>query len=389
MKTVFRLGELFCGPGGLAYGARCAKVKSLAGECFEISHAWATDYDKSTCETYAKNICAGDNRSIVCADVRTLDFTVLKNISEIDALAFGFPCNDFSMVGEQKGVDGTFGALYQYGIRALEFFQPKWFLAENVGGLQSANDGKAFSKILRAMFDAGYSVYPHYYSFDRYGVPQARQRIIIVGIRKDLDVRFKIPSPSPFKNVDVSCRSAIENPPIPLNAPNNERTKQSANVVERLKHIKPGENAFSADLPKELQLNVRGAKISQIYKRLDPSKPAYTVTGSGGGGTHMYHWDEPRALTNRERARLQTFPDDYVFYGSKEEVRKQIGMAVPCKGAQVIFDAILKCFCGVDYESIVPKFPPLIHYASLQEEFESSYRFEEAEAFYRSGEVVL
>ena len=138
------------------------------------------------------------------------------------------------------------------------------------------------------------------------------------------------------------------------NAPNNEQTKQSAVVVERLKYIKPGQNAFNADLPDELKLNVRGAKISQIYKRLDPNKPAYTVTGSGGGGTHIYHWSEPRALTNRERARLQTFPDDYVFEGSKESVRKQIGMAVPCKGAKIIFEAILKTFAGIEYESIEP-----------------------------------
>ena len=121
-------------------------------------------------------------------------------------------------------------------------------------------------------------------------------------------------------------------------------------MVERLKYIKPGQNAFTADLPEHLQLNVRGAKISQIYKRLDPDKPAYTVTGSGGGGTHIYHWSENRALTNRERARLQTFPDSYEFIGSKESVRKQIGMAVPCRGAQVIFEAILKTFAHIPYE---------------------------------------
>lgn len=98
-------------------------------------------------------------------------------------------------------------------------------------------------------------------------------------------------------------------------------------------------------------LNVKGAKISQIYKLLDPDKPSYTVTGSGGG-THIYYWSEPRALTNRERARLQTFPDDYVFEGNKECVRKQIGMAVPSQGAKIIFEAILKTFAGVPYESM-------------------------------------
>jgi DNA (cytosine-5)-methyltransferase 1 len=141
-------------------------------------------------------------------------------------------------------------------------------------------------------------------------------------------------------------------PPIPEDAPNNELTKQSTTVVERLSYIKPGQNAFTADLPEHLRLNVKGAKISQIYKRLDPEKPAYTVTGSGGGGTHIYHYAEPRALTNRERARLQTFPDNYVFEGSKESVRKQIGMAVPPQGAKIIFEAILKTFAGIEYESM-------------------------------------
>ena len=92
--------------------------------------------------------------------------------------------------------------------------------------------------------------------------------------------------------------------------------------------------------------------MSMIYKRLDPKKPAYTITGSGGGGTHVYHWKENRALTNRERARLQTFPDNFEFFGSKESVRKQIGMAVPVLGAKIILECILKTFAKIDYPSI-------------------------------------
>ena len=229
-----------------------------------------------------------------------------------------------------------------------------WFLAENVGGLRSANEGKALNKILDELQGAGYTITPHLYKFEDYGIPQARHRLIIVGIRNDINVVFKVPSPTPYSVVDNTCRNAIENPPILKNAFNNELTKQSAQVVERLKHIKPGQNAFTANLPEELQLNVKGARISQIYKRLDPNKPSYTVTGSGGGGTHIYHWSEPRALTNRERARLQTFPDTYEFIGSKESVKKQIGMAVPCRGAKIIFEAILKSFAGISYESIQP-----------------------------------
>jgi len=346
--ATFKLGELFCGPGGIAYGATTAKIDDSN---FSISHRWATDYDKDTCKTYAFNICKSNEDTVKCVDVRKLD---LDSLPEIDALAFGFPCNDYSVVGEQKGMDGTFGPLYSYGIAALKKFEPIWFLAENVGGLRNANEGKSFAKILSEMRSAGYVLTTHLYKFEEYGVPQARHRIIIVGIREDVDVQYKVPSPAPYQQIDNSCRKAISEPPIPDDAPNNEYTKQSATVVKRLQHIKPGENAFNSNLPDELKLNITGAKISQIYKRLDPTKPAYTVTGSGGGGTHIYHWSEPRALTNRERARLQTFPDTYIFQGSKESVRKQIGMAVPCSGARVIFEAILKSFAGIPYEFVEP-----------------------------------
>lgn len=343
---IFKLGELFCGPGGLAWGATHADI---GNPNFKITHAWANDYDENTCKTYRRNICPSAPETVYHADIRKFDIT---RLTPIDAFAFGFPCNDFSVVGEQKGIDGVYGPLYSYGVKVLKMYRPQWFLAENVGGLRNANDGKAFTTILDAMRATGYKLYPNLYKFETYGVPQARHRIIIVGIRDDLDFEFKIPSNAPYANVDNTCKTAIEVPPIPADAPNNERTVQSATVVKRLGYIKPGQNAFTADLPEELMLHVKGAKISQIYKRLDPEKPAYTVTGSGGGGTHIYHWSEPRALTNRERARLQTFPDDYIFEGNKESVRKQIGMAVPCQGARIIFEAILKTFARIPYESM-------------------------------------
>lgn len=191
-------------------------------------------------------------------------------------------------MGEQKGFAGKYGPLYTYGVKVLKKYKPLWLLAENVGGLKSANDGKAFECIKKDLIDAGYKIYPNLYKFEEYGVPQARHRMIIVGIRDDLPYEYKVPGTEKYRNVDVTCKTAIEVPPILKDAANNELTKQSATVVERLKHIKPGVNAFTADLPEELRLNVRGAKISQIYKRLDPTKPAYTVTGSGGGGTHIF-----------------------------------------------------------------------------------------------------
>lgn len=281
----FRLGELFCGPGGLAYAAVNSQIEDSE---YKIIHKWSNDYDLDTCKTYTRNICPNDPESVICGDVRKLD---IEPLGDIDALAFGFPCNDFSVVGEQKGFNGTFGPLYSYGIKVLKRYKPLWFLAENVGGLKSANEGKAFEKIKEDMIEAGYRIYPNLYKFEQYGVPQARHRMIIVGIRADLPYEFKIPSPEPYKNIDVTCKTALEVPPIPKDVANNELTKQSHQVVERLKYIKPGQNAFTADIPEELQLKVKGAKISQIYKRLNPTKPAYTVTGSGGGGTHIYHYD--------------------------------------------------------------------------------------------------
>ncbi len=349
----FKMGELFCGPGGLAKGAKLAKVRSN-GITHSIEHVWATDYDKDSCETYRNNICHDKPKSVVCHDIRKLNFKVLKDISEVDALAFGFPCNDFSVIGEQKGIDGVYGPLYTYCVKALKYFKPQWFFAENVVGLRNSNDGNTFNIILQELLKAGYNVYPHLYKFELYGVPQTRHRIIIIGIHRDLDIQFNIPSANPFSNIDISCRNAIENPPITDNIPNNEYTKQAPTVVERLKHIKPGQNAFTAHLPDHLRLNIKGATISVIYRRLDPEKPSYTVTGSGGGGTHVYHWKENRALTNRERARLQTFPDNFIFAGSKEGVRKQIGMAVPVRAARIMFQSVLKSFADISYPATEP-----------------------------------
>jgi DNA (cytosine-5)-methyltransferase 1 len=192
-------------------------------------------------------------------------------------------------------------------------------------------------------------------------LPQARHRIIIVGIRKDLDVEFKIPAPThEDPSTWVSSREAIENLPIPDDALNHEFTNHQGKVVEMLTYIPQGGNAWSEEIPERLRLNVKGARLSNIYKRLDPNNPSYTVTGSGGGGTHMYHYDEPRALTNRERARLQTFPDHYEFIGGKESVRKQIGMAVPPHGAEIIVEAVLKSFANIPYKFVEPKWTGVI-----------------------------
>ena len=363
----FKIGELFCGPGGIAKGVeKAAEALQQDGVRVGVNHSWANDYDSDTCATYKRNF---PDAKVIHKDIRKLD--IEKDLSEIDGLAFGFPCNDFSVVGEQKGINGTFGPLYEYGAQVIDRYSPSWFVAENVGGLRNSNDGNAFQTILSRLQDAGdeefggYTLYPHLYKFEDYGIPQKRHRILIVGIRNDIPVRFSVPSPKPYSHIDNSAQKALSD--IPADAPNQELTRQSPDVVRRLEKILPGQNAFTADLPPELQLNVASVKISQIYRRLKPDEPSYTITGSGGGGTHVYHWEEPRALTNRERARIQTFPDDFEFLGGKESVRKQIGMAVPVDGAAVVFTALFRSFAGVEYPSIEPNLLKLIPTRKVRE----------------------
>lgn len=344
---IFRKGELFSGAGGLTYAAINSKVTNSLGECFEIKHIWANDIDKDSCETFRLNVCPNDKNSVIHKNVKELE---IEKLPPIDCFVFGFPCNDFSVVGEQKGTDGSFGGLYKYGVKVLNYHNPKWFLAENVPGLKSSKNGDDLKKILIELENAGngYELTVHEYKFEEYGVPQYRKRIIIVGIRKDLNIKFKIPSPTTL-NKFVTVSEALKN--IPVNASNNEFPKHTKTVIERLSYIPAGKNAWYEGIPEHLRIKTN-TKLSQIYKRLDPDKPSYTITAAGGGGTHVYHWKENRALTNRERARIQTFPDNFIFVGEKESVRKQIGMAVPPRGAQIIFEAILKCFAGIEYSFI-------------------------------------
>ena len=337
---VYQVGELFCGAGGLSLGGHLARVENC-----RLRHVWVNDIDSDSCLTIGENLSIPPD-SVHCCPVETLNMKILKRV---DGLAFGFPCNDFSIVGEQQGIRGKYGGLYRWCVRALQELQPTFFIAENVRGMASSGRKRDLGRILSEFEDVGYEIYPHMYKFENYGIPQSRHRIVIVGFLAELSVDFRPPQPAPNTRT-VTCQEVLRD--IPVDAPNHEFAKQTKRVIERLRHIKPGENAFTADLPKHLQLNMKsGAKISQIYKRLKPNAPSYTVTGSGGGGTHIYHWEEPRSLTNRERARLQTFPDDYRFIGTKESVRKQIGMAVPPLGAKIIFEEVLRT---LHFHNIVP-----------------------------------
>ena len=346
-KRIIKLkyGELFCGPGGMGLGAKKAKVIHN-GSIYKIEHEWASDYDKNSCSTYKHNV----SPYVIHQNIRSLDF---KSLSKVDIFSYGFPCNDFSIVGEQKGMKGKFGPLYKYGVYVLNTYNPKLFVAENVGGLTSANNGKSFLKILEDLKTAGkgYSLTVHKYKFEEYGIPQMRHRIIIVGVRKDLQMTFKVPRPTHIEKY-VTALESLEYPPIKPNTANHDFMKVSDKIIQRLKYIKPWKNIWNSDMPKDLKINCTSSQLSHIYRRLSANKPSYTITGSGGGGTYGYHWKENRPLTNRERARLQTFPDNFVFIGSRNSVRKQIGMAVPPRMAQILFECAIKTLFNIPYSYV-------------------------------------
>lgn len=137
VPSILKYSELFCGPGGMGLGAKLASDEHCKiQKNLMIEHLWATDYDKDACKTYAINICGNeDDTSVIHSKVEKLDYNKLQHP---DILSFGFPCNDYSIVGEKKGMKGYYGPLYTYGVKGLKKFKPLLFVAENVSGIRSA-----------------------------------------------------------------------------------------------------------------------------------------------------------------------------------------------------------------------------------------------------------
>jgi DNA (cytosine-5)-methyltransferase 1 len=165
----------------------------------------------------------------------------------------------------------------------------------------------------------------------------------------DTGFNFVHPQPEYGQNRQKPYRTAgeaLKNVEAVLD--NNKHHKIQTRTVEILNRIQPGGNF--ADIPKDSPYYVKGM-ISHVYRRIHPDKPSSTIIAGGGGGTWGYHYLEPRSLTNRERARLQTFPDDFVFEGSTTEVRRQIGNAVPPQGIAAVVEALIPLFKG-DYPKV-------------------------------------
>jgi DNA (cytosine-5)-methyltransferase 1 len=360
--------SLFSGCGGMDLGFAQAGFRIL----------WANDIDQKACETYAKNL----GKHVVCGDIQEID---CSTIPDADLILGGFPCQDFSMIWKRGGITTERGNLYRNFVNLVSKTEPLMFIAENVKGLMTANRGKAIKQIIEdfsATGRYGYETKPHLVNFADYGTPQLRKRVLIIGIRKDIKLTFETPKPThqcenyratqaPEAGVEhapyngafppaefiqgmrpyVSSGKALDG--VERVKHNNEHQNIKSSTVEKLKLIPAGGNF--TDIPKDSPHYVKGM-ISHVYRRLDPDKPSTTIIAAGGGGTWGYHYSEPRPLTNRERARLFGYPDDFVFEGTITEVRRQIGNSVPPVGIFPFAQAIKPYLERVKAELCLPIF---------------------------------
>jgi DNA (cytosine-5)-methyltransferase 1 len=329
--------SLFSGCGGLDLGAL---------QTGQVEQVWANDLDPWACETYRRNLGSHIIEGNVC-ELPVPDV-------ECDVLLAGPPCQDFSTLWNHDGARTARGNLFREVARFLAALQPTGFVLENVPGLLSANRGAAWTIVRHALRAPGAFLYnatgPRYdvsaqvVDMAELGVPQHRDRLFVLGVRRDLGVRPPL-IPTPTAERPLTVGDALDANPIPEDAPNHERGLDSPDVVERLKLIPPGKNYEV--IPDGHPLAVKGL-ISHVYRRLEPGKPSYTIIANGGGGTHGYHHVEPRRLSNRERARLQTFPDDFIFYdggptagrSAYPRVRRQVGNAVPPEAGRIVVGAL-------------------------------------------------
>ena len=328
--------SLFSGCGGLDWGFHRCGYETV----------WANDNNEWAAKTFTHNF--GDVMN--CGDIEKIDPYTDKTIPDCDLILGGFPCQDFSMIWKRPGLNGERGNLYKSFLRFIDAKRPKAFIAENVKGLLSANKHKAIETIISDFekIAPGYLVKIQLYNFAEYGVPQFRERVLITGIRKDTGFDFIHPAPTHGENLTsfVTAGKALEG--VKKVQFNNEKMNPKKKTIEMLKMISEGGNF--TDIPKDHPLYVKGM-ISHVYRRINRSEPSKTIIAAGGGGTWGYHYPEPRPLTNRERARLQSFDDDFYFVGTNTEVRRQIGNAVPPHGVHAIARELMPLFQN-NYEKV-------------------------------------
>lgn len=303
-KNSFNILSLFSGAGGLDLGFRGGfdyLNKTYKKHNFNL--VFANDIDKNACETFRMNF----GHDIFCGDVRELLSSLFITDSKVDILLGGFPCQDFSHAGKRRGFNSERGVLYQSMADMIEKMQPMVFIAENVKGLLTMNNGASIMQIVREFEAKGYHVRYKLLNTANFEVPQNRERVIIVGTKKEFLPPFDFDFPV-FKQRSVK------------------------DAIADLADIKEGE--FANHYWSKAKKN-----NGQGNNAVDKDAPAPTMRAEHHGNIE-FHYDKKRRLSAREAARIQSFPDDFIFYPSTSSAYKQIGNAVPPVFAWHIANAI-------------------------------------------------
>lgn len=329
----YRLVELFAGAGGLAIGMERAGFESIL----------LNEIDKHACKTLRKN---RPSWNVIEGDISNVSFGEYKN--QVDIISGGFPCQAFSYAGKKLGFEDTRGTLfYEFG-RALNECKPKVFVAENVRGLESHDNGRTLETIKSVLGDLGYKVLePRVLKAVFYKVPQKRERLIIVGIRNDLANKAKFHWPSPYKRI-MTMKDALKKGELyDSDVPKSDGQKYPKRKAEILDLVPQG--GYWRDLPDDLQREYMkksyflGGGKTGMARRLSWDEPSLTLTcAPAQKQTERCHPEETRPLTIREYARVQTFPDDWIFCGSQTQQYKQIGNAVPINLAEAIGKSLIR-----------------------------------------------
>jgi DNA (cytosine-5)-methyltransferase 1 len=311
--------ELFAGAGGMALGWEKAGLKTIL----------LNDFDKYCCATLKKN---RPNWNIVEGDVERINFTEYKE--KVDVITGGFPCQAFSYAGKKMGFEDTRGTLFYEFARAIKETNPKICVAENVRGLLSHENGKTLQTMVNSLNELGYNVLePKLLKAIYYKVPQKRERLFLVGIRKDLPINnfnFPLPYKKTYTVKDALKKSEL----FKSNVPKSRGQEYPEYKKEIMKLIPQG--GYWRDLPENLQKEYMmksyylGGGKTGMARRMSWDEPSLTLTcAPAQKQTERCHPKETRPFTVREYARIQTFPDDWQFDGSLSQQYKQIGNAVP------------------------------------------------------------
>lgn len=325
--------ELFAGTGGLALGMEKAG----------FDHIMLNELDRNACETLRIN---RPNWNVIEQDVRHIDFTPYRG--KIDFVSGGFPCQAFSFAGKQGGFNDTRGTLFFELARAIKEIQPKIFLGENVKGLIAHEQGKTLQTIKNTIYELGYTlIEPRVLKAIKYQVPQKRERLLLIGIRNDLAPKAIFHWPSPYRRVmtleDAFLKGELFDSDVPL----SEGQKYPLPKQKILELVPMGGDW--RDLPLDVQKQYMGGSFALgggktgMARRLSLKEPSLTLTCSPAQKqTERCHPIETRPLTVREYARIQTFPDEWIFTGSMSAKYKQIGNAVPVNLAYAVGRSIIR-----------------------------------------------